>query len=155
MRILLFSVFTICVHAPFASAQTCKLDDRYLSIQVQRKEATSDFAFELVYVLCKHGQPLKVQHLSNKAPYDIRITGGVAYFAIRGVSGQGKISFKYKTSYEEKESMQYLSANELVAVSWMPLGTTGAPGTFWTSHKPKGSPPWSELAVISAMNQTP
>jgi hypothetical protein len=155
MRLFLFCVLTVFLVPAITWGQTCKVDDRFLAVKVEAKEAKSDFTFELVYVFCRNGQPFEVKQLKNKAPFDFRITQGVAYLAVRGVSGDGKIVFKYKTSYEEKQSIQYISANELVAASWMPLAAAGSPGMFWTSHKPQKSPAWNELSVITATKETP
>ena len=102
-----------------------KLEDanRYVVIQIKSEDPNSDFLFEGAY-LSRWGKRSTLEFIDAKAPYEFRLENGVGVALLRGKSGKGKIYFKYKTSREEKESMQYSEKEEVVIVSFRPRPDT-------------------------------
>ena len=52
----------------------------------------------------KHSE---LRQISAQTPYELKITGAVAHVILRGVHGKGKITYDYKTLFEQKQTMQY------------------------------------------------
>jgi hypothetical protein len=153
MRTAVFSAMALCILVATAVGQVRKVHDRYISIEIRSRDTTSEFEFEGITVLAKYGDTsFVVSRIEKHAPYRFNIGDAQACIAINGKSGRGKVYFKYKTSDEEKESMQYIAAGEKLMVSWAPPGAMG-PGTSWISHTRLGGPPGDELAVWSSMKE--
>ena len=153
MRITLCCLVILGISTLSAPGQVCKPDTRYFSMEIQPCDTTSGFAFEGIVVSCTpDDESFKITKLEQRAPHQIRLPAGHASIAIRGKAGRGKIFFKYKTSHEEKESMQYLGAGEKLIVSWAPFGGMG-PGFGWASHKPRNSSSFDELSVWASQKK--
>lgn len=89
--------------------------------------------------------------ISGKTPFELKIAYSIAYILLRGVKGDGKILFQYKTSTEEKNAYQYLGAEEVASIQWTPLSTGGAK-VGWRSQKKDTWMP-DELLVQVYTNQ--
>ena len=116
-------------------------------------DSISGFTFEGITLFAADtARCFKVSRIERRAPYVVKLGPGQASIAINGKSGSGNLFFKYKTTDEEKQSMQYIAAGEKVMVSWAPYGAMGT-GIAWTSHKRHEGPTADELTVWASMNQ--
>jgi len=155
MRTVSMLALALSVLPALSSSQVCKrqVDNRYISIEIQACDSISGFAFEWITLFAADtARCFNVSKIERHAPYVVKLGPGQASIAVNGKSGRGKLFFKYKTTDEEKQSMQYIAAGEKVMISWAPFGAMGT-GTTWTSHKRHGGPTADELTVWASMNQ--
>jgi hypothetical protein len=132
-RFRLFLLIGIPLISITSPAQQKEGSNTYLIVRIASNDMKREFSFKGTYVF-KSGKKSFYQVIDTKAPYELKTNSGVGFLVLRGESGDGKVTLKYKVSSEEKESFQYLDAGEVMVIEFTPLGK-GAPSNIWQSKR--------------------